>query len=403
MKSIPAFYFDESVLSELASRRHEDFVMARPFPHIVIDDFLPAEILDLLIREFPREDAPMWEHHGPGRTRALVPSNKLGQSNEKYFGDFTRHIMAQFNSSTFVRFIEQLAGVGGIITDPAYSGCGLHSTGRGGRLMMHTDMNRHPHTGRHLHQILNFILYLNEDWKDEYGGHLELWTADRKPEKRIAPIANRAVLFSTGTRSIHGHPQALTCPEGRRRNSLAIYYYTYKRAVGADYDGVQQTVRWIATSEDDKDVQSKLVRLAVEILPRIAGQSLVLPRAGLPFDVPNWTSHEDVYVQIFSWETTEEKTRRAIEERLGRAGASVDDLVPFALLKDVADGGFTEQTCLAAFDSSDGAVHLLAPDTDSLPLFLGFLPELFGTLSPAMGAFVRESFVAAMGPDPAAG
>ena len=62
---------------------------------------------------------------------------------------------------------------------------------------MHTDVNRHPH-GCQMHQFVNLIFYLNPDWKDEYGGHLELWNHQRQPVRKIAPIANRVVLFNTG-------------------------------------------------------------------------------------------------------------------------------------------------------------------------------------------------------------
>lgn len=49
---------------------------------------------------------------------------------------------------------------------------------------------------------------------------------------------NRAVVFSTTDSSYHGHPDPLTCPEGRARYSIAMYYYTVGRPadeVSADH------------------------------------------------------------------------------------------------------------------------------------------------------------------------
>ena len=191
----------------------------------MLSDLLPQPLIDLLVSEFPKPDDIEWTQWGPGRTRSLPegPQNKLGQSDEQYFGPFTRHFMAQLNSATFVSFLEKLTGIEGIIVDPSYNSCGLHSTGVGGRLMIHTDMNRHPHSGHVLHQVLNLILYLNPGWQDGWGGELELWTRDAKPDVRILPVANRAVLFATGTKSFHGHPNPVACPAGRRRNSIAVY------------------------------------------------------------------------------------------------------------------------------------------------------------------------------------
>ena len=45
---------------------------------------------------------------------------------------------------------------------------------------------------------LNVLIYLNTEWDEAWGGHLELWEAERKTcVKRIAPIFNRAVIFDT--------------------------------------------------------------------------------------------------------------------------------------------------------------------------------------------------------------
>ena len=81
-----------------------------------------------------------------------------------------------------------------------------------------------------MYRRLNLLIYLNKGWEDEWGGHLELWGRDGKEcEKKVAPIFNRAVLFSTAEDSYHGHPHPLTLPEGVTRKSLALYYYTVTR------------------------------------------------------------------------------------------------------------------------------------------------------------------------------
>src|SRR5256885_1536621 len=68
------------------------------------------------------------------------------------------------------------------------------------------------------------------EWKEEFGGHLELWARDMShSEKRVLPVFNRCVIFSTTDYSYHGHPDPLNCPEDRARKSLALYYYTNGR------------------------------------------------------------------------------------------------------------------------------------------------------------------------------
>lgn len=78
----------------------------------------------------------------------------------------------------------------------------------------------------HAWRKLNMIVYLNDDWQESYGGHLQLWDADMKHcVKKVLPNFGRVVIFRTDMKSNHGHPDPLTCPPGRTRKSLATYYY----------------------------------------------------------------------------------------------------------------------------------------------------------------------------------
>jgi Rps23 Pro-64 3,4-dihydroxylase Tpa1-like proline 4-hydroxylase len=110
---------------------------------------------------------------------------------------------------------------------------------------VHTDVERHP-LGKPFSQKLNLIIYLNKEWPESYGGHLELWSRDGSQcVTRIAPLFNRIVIFESGTDTYHGHPTALTCPSDRCRYSLAAYYYCVNRAIDENYTGFQTRVGWI--------------------------------------------------------------------------------------------------------------------------------------------------------------
>ena len=263
MNTMPAFYFDVAALNQLAHRYGDVYRSALPFPHVVIDEFLDDAVAQRLADEFPTIDAIDWKVWGPGNTQRTTNKHieKVGTSDETKFGAFTRHFMHELNSHTFLTFVGNLAGIQHLMPDPSYNGCGLHSTGRGGRLMIHTDANRHPNRTKNLiHQHLNLILYLNRDWKDDYGGHLELWDRDAAHcEKTIAPIFNRLVLFETGKFSFHGHPEPLACPEGIRRISLAVYYYVLLRPDDQRYEGMQPKVTWVATTPQDRAWRARQV------------------------------------------------------------------------------------------------------------------------------------------------
>ena len=129
------------------------------------------------------------------------------------------------NSSYFLTFLERLTGVDGLIADAHLRGGGLHEIRRGGKLDVHADFNYHKRIK--LYRRLNLLLYLNQGWDEDWGGHLELWSRDMtRCVQRIAPVFNRAVIFDTSSHSYHGHPEPLECPETTSRKSMALYYYT---------------------------------------------------------------------------------------------------------------------------------------------------------------------------------
>jgi Rps23 Pro-64 3,4-dihydroxylase Tpa1-like proline 4-hydroxylase len=219
------FHFDPEQLRDLARSRREGYQSAAPFPHTVIEHFLPEWLLDKVVEEFPSSEGIHWN-----RYTANGNTEKLATEHEELMGDYTRHVLAQLNSGIFVSFLEELTGITGLVADCYLLGGGLHMIKPGGFLNIHADFNRHPRTD--LERRINLLLYLNKDWDEAFGGHLELWNRDMtKREERILPVANRCVIFNTTDDAYHGHPEPLRCPTDRARCSLALYYYSKDRPV----------------------------------------------------------------------------------------------------------------------------------------------------------------------------
>mgnify|MGYP000844740081 FL=1 len=227
------YVFDYSALNALAEHEAPAYKAATPFPHIVIDDFVTDEIEQRLQSGFPPADPTLQERDNTAfvdedTKRLPAQKNKLGIRNEQAFDPFVRHVLWEMQSQAFILFLEKLTGIQNLLPDPRLLGGGTHQTLPGGLLRVHADFNKHRIYD--LDRRINLLLYLNDDWHDEYGGHLELW--DRKLtacQKRVLPIAKRLIIFSTGSDTWHGHPHPLTCPPGRARRSLALYYYTNGR------------------------------------------------------------------------------------------------------------------------------------------------------------------------------
>jgi len=222
MHSADVQMLDLDTLKALAETHRVAYSEAKPFPHIVVDDFLNEEILSDVLDEFPGPEAVNWgRFHNPSE-------KKLALRDETQMGHNTRRLFHSLNSSVFVSFLEALTGIEGLIPDPYLWGGGLHQIKKGGFLKVHADFNWYSKL--RLDRRLNILIYLNRDWKEEYGGHLELWNKEMtRCEKKISPIFNRCVVFTTTDHSFHGHPDPLNCLDNQTRKSLALYYYTNGR------------------------------------------------------------------------------------------------------------------------------------------------------------------------------
>lgn len=217
-------------LKGLAADKSRDYQSNQPFPNIYFDDFLPSSATQAVLRDFPEPRQLAWNEFAD-KDQAKLAFDMV----EKLPGSI-REVLFFLNSKPMVEFLETLTGITGIIPDPHYVGGGLHQIKRGGYLEVHADFNRHSKLK--LDRRLNVLLYLNQDWREEYGGHFELWNADMSsPVRKVLPLFNRCAIFSTTSTSYHGHPTPLACPPGRTRKSIATYYYSNGRPEEEVRDG----------------------------------------------------------------------------------------------------------------------------------------------------------------------
>lgn len=196
---------------------------ANPFPSIYFENFFNPDFLSSVVDEFPDLSK------GNNIVYNDPLQKKLAGNGEELFGDKTKLLMHFLNSEPFLNFVKELTGIDEtLFGDPYFSGAGLHETKKGGLLKVHADFNKHPINV--LDRRVNIIVYLNKDWKDEYGGHFELWDEEMIGcVDKFAPNFNSIAMFSTTSKSYHGLPNPLTCPDGMSRKSLALYYYSYGR------------------------------------------------------------------------------------------------------------------------------------------------------------------------------
>lgn len=211
--------YDENYLQGLRER----LLSAKPFQHCVEDGWFNPILLELVYEEFENKEDPAWRAFTDKYqdTRRWVVGSKLGPASQLYF--------SLVNSGWFARMLSYITNVDELVVDVQLYGGGLHETKPGGHFGIHRDFDRHIRTG--LHNEMVMITYLNKHWQPEWNGALELWdpTASKKVTS-VEPEFGRTILMLHGNSSFHGHPGALTPPEGVVRRSLATYYYSNRFA-----------------------------------------------------------------------------------------------------------------------------------------------------------------------------
>jgi hypothetical protein len=210
---------DFALLEARADELAVGYRSAAPFPHLVVDHVLRADVFAAAKREFPSIDTTTWTNW------VHVNSRKYGNPHADTWPPTLQLVGRTLTSDRFVKLLDRLTGFHGLIADWSMDGGGLHQSSAGGFLNVHADFTAH-HTRRSWRRRVNVLLYFNDEWDESWGGSLELWSPDmRHCVERIAPVGNRMVVFTTSERSFHGHPDPMKCPPGIARRSMALYFF----------------------------------------------------------------------------------------------------------------------------------------------------------------------------------
>lgn len=218
----PTGAFDDPRYARIALDHAERYQHATPYPHIVLDDFLPRDLAHELAAAFPVGSDDSWI------IRDNAGNRRRYQHDETKMPRPFREMLRELNARQFLLFLETLTGIDNLIPDPYYMGGGIHLSGRDGFLDIHADFNWH-HKLQAFRRV-NALLYFNEEWPDEWCGATELWHTDMSGRAvEVLPHFNRMLVFSTSEHSNHGQPVPNACPPGVQRKVLNLYYYTSAR------------------------------------------------------------------------------------------------------------------------------------------------------------------------------
>ncbi len=234
---------------------------SEPFPFFYLDNFLEESFAREVEASFPPLDEARELGH---EFKAVNERNKIQIQDSSKFQPSLQKLNEVLASPEWRELVADVMGIPGLSADPDLIGGGIHETSGHGHLDVHVDFNYVASKG--LYRRVNILVYFNSDWREEWGGNVELWDADVKNcVHSFQPVFNRCVVFATSDISFHG-VTAVTCPDGKARKSFAAYYYTPEPFEG--WQGEHNSTVFKARPNE----HMKAMLMPLERLTRLVGQ-----------------------------------------------------------------------------------------------------------------------------------
>jgi Rps23 Pro-64 3,4-dihydroxylase Tpa1-like proline 4-hydroxylase len=226
----------------------EEFINAKPFPHIIIKNFLNSYYAKRIHDDYPTNYSNWDKYLNPIEVKYTYNNvSEMPLQIQKLF---------ELLSSEFLNdSMSKISGIQNLETDPYLHGAGLHVHPKNGRLHLHLDYEKHPLLNNKQRR-LNIILYLSKNWKEEWNGHTELWNQSECIVKSKVEF-NTALIFKTNEVSWHGVPEKIKCPKDVFRKTLAYYYISPLTncsqidKFGATSDGYRVKAAFIKRPQDE--------------------------------------------------------------------------------------------------------------------------------------------------------
>jgi Rps23 Pro-64 3,4-dihydroxylase Tpa1-like proline 4-hydroxylase len=173
----------------------------------ILDDFLPEPQAREVFEAFPAPETMMKRH-------SLRESKYFAAQLDRY-SPLLEEIIYAFQDPRILRLFADITGAPELLPDAQLYAGGISTMVKGSFLNPHLD-NSHDAQQRY-YRAFNSLFYVTPDWREEYGGNLELWDAGPTGAHRtVLSKFNRLVMMETNRSSWHSvspvlHPGRRTC------------------------------------------------------------------------------------------------------------------------------------------------------------------------------------------------
>ncbi|ACK73859.1 conserved hypothetical protein (plasmid) [Gloeothece citriformis PCC 7424] len=147
------------------------------------------------------------------------------------YNPILEEIIYAFQQPKVVSLIAEITGIEELLPDEYLYAGGISLMEYGCFLNPHLD-NSHD-KDRKNYRVINLLYYVTPDWKEEYGGNLELWDQGLKHNCRtIHSKFNRLVIMATNKKSLHSVSKI---NHYGKRCCVSNYYFSSKPKEVDDY------------------------------------------------------------------------------------------------------------------------------------------------------------------------
>ncbi|MCF7569501.1 2OG-Fe(II) oxygenase [Sabulilitoribacter arenilitoris] len=182
--------------------------------YFYIDDLLPIEIAQKCFEVFP--------YASEMTLKKSLREYKYVSAQMNLHHQFLEEILYAFQDDKIVKLIGKICQIESLYADDLLYAGGLSLMTENNFLHPHLD-NSHD-AERERWRVLNLLYYVSPDWKEENGGHLELWPNGPKKEPIVIESKfNRLVVMATHDKSWHSVNKVLT---DKSRCCISNYYFS---------------------------------------------------------------------------------------------------------------------------------------------------------------------------------
>lgn len=196
-----------------------EFKNAKPFPHLVLDNFLDKSFfqnLDLQNLDLDKDKGRKFQTD--------IEKNKWASKNQA-LSNSLKLIINELNNKFFLENLYKLSGITELFstTEGNTALANYHEMYESGFLGTHVDHSSEPNSG--LPHVLNIILYLSKEWETSWGGSTILANSNgNRIEKLVEFIPNRAVIFLHSPFTFHGVTNIKN--NLTKRSTIYVDYYS---------------------------------------------------------------------------------------------------------------------------------------------------------------------------------